>query len=358
MIVFLMASPNASNSTAGYRLRLINGIVNNPSLAGVTVLFLSSSFHSYIRLSRSPRPLLIIHKTVSFGALFAAIICRLKRGRIVFDVCDNPFPSLDMLSGEGLAPAFQLLRYLLFSAMSNIANKITVSSQSLLYSFSAPKAVLLYDIFDEPQSGAGCLGLLSAPKPPYSPYGFPSKYSILWYGSAGASNSFQGIDELLHSSEQVHMCRQKIAKFYVVSNLQKRAESSLADRLDLLPGTLIYKKWTPDFFGELFGVIDCVYLPTLDSFKTFYKTENRVAYSVANGVPVICGSRDSYLAYADRNPGAVFCGSLDKGLAWLDSLSAHDVTLASKRAVALNSMYQAQWASFLDSEMTSLHSNI
>jgi hypothetical protein len=355
MIVFLMASPNASSSTAGYRLRLINGIVNNSCLVGISVFFLSSSFRSYIRLFRSPRPLLIIHKTVSFAGLFAAITCRLKRGHIVFDVCDNPFLSLDMLSGDGPAPAFRLIRYLLFSAMSSIANKITVSSQSLSFSFAAPKTVLLYDIFDQPQSVSASL---PAPKSRNSPYGSPSKYSILWYGSAGSSNSFQGIDELLHSSHQVHLCRHRIDKFYVVSNLQKSAELSLEDRLDLPQGALIYKKWTPDFFLELLGVVDCVYLPTLDSFKTFYKTENRVAYAVANGLPVICGSRDSYLAYAERNPGAVFCGSLDKGLVWLDSLSAHDVALASKRAVVLNRMNQAQWASFLDREMNFLHPSI
>ena len=357
MIVFLMVSPNASSSTAGYRLRLINGIVNNPSLVGVKVRFLSSSFPSCIRLSRFPRPLLIIHKIVSFSALFAAIICRLKGGCIVFDVCDNPFPSLDMLSGDGLAPVLQLIRCLLFSAMSSIANKITVSSQSLLFSFATPKTVLLYDIFDEPQSGSASLGP-PAPKSRYSPHGSPPKYSILWYGSAGSSNSFQGIDELLHSSEQLHVCRHKLDKFYVVSNLQKDAELCLADRLDLPPCTLIYKKWTPDFFRQLFGVIDCVYLPTLDSFKTFYKTENRVAYAVANGLPVICGSRNSYLAYAESNPGAVFCGSLDKGLLWLDSLSTYDLTMASNRAFALNRVYQGQWSSFIDGEMSSLRSSI
>ena len=347
-----MASSKASNSTAGLRLRLINGIVDNTFFLGINVFFLSSSFQSYIRLIRSPRPLLIIHKMVSLAGLFAAVICRLKGGRIVFDVCDNPFPSLDMLSGDGLTPALQLTRYLLFSAMSSIANKITVSSLSLSFSFATPKTVLLYDIFDQPQSAAASL---LAPKSRNSPSGPPAKYSILWYGSAGSSNSFQGIDELLHSSEQVHLNRHRIAKFYVVSNLQKHAELRLADRLDLPPGTLIYNKWTPDFFLELCGLIDCVYLPTLDSFKTFYKSENRVAYAVANGLPVICGSRDSYLAYAERNPSAVFCGSLDRGLAWLDSLSAHDVTLASNRALALNRMYQAQWASFLDSEMNFLN---
>lgn len=343
MKIIILSSPRKTSSTAGFRLRMMNGIISNPLLAHCQISDLPVSFSSCLYILFGSCNLLFLHKVASPFALLALVLCRIRRIPAVFDVCDSLIFSLDSFT-ISISSFFYLLRLISFSIAINLSTYISVSSESLRFSFSSRRPVYLPDIYDVPP--------LTAPMHKHvslalgSKSELPIRHTILWYGSSGSSSSFQGIDELLYHRDELYKCLDRIHNLVIVSNLDLNSRRKISAELISLSASITYLDWSPDFWTEL-PPISCVYLPCLESIKTFYKSENRVAYASACGIPVICGFRQSYRLYSQANPNGIFCGSLMNGLNWLEHLTEHDLNHAREQAILLNSLAIESWASFL-----------
>lgn len=343
MKIFVLSSPRKTSSTAGFRLRMMNGIISNPLLAHCQIFDLPASFSSCLYILFGSCNLLFLHKVASPFALLALVLCRIRRIPAVFDVCDSPIASLDSFAIR-ISSFLNLLRLISFSIASYLATDISVSSESLRFSFSTRRPVYLPDVYDVPQLMGSMhkhasLALGSKSK-------LPIRHTILWFGSSGSSSSFQGIDELLYHRDDLYKCLDRIHNLVIVSNLDLSSRRKISAELASLSASITYLDWSPDFWTDL-PPISCVYLPCFESIKTFYKSDNRAAYASACGIPVICGFRQSYRHYSQINPKGIFCGSLMNGLNWLEHLTVHDLNHSREQSILLNSLALESWASFI-----------
>lgn len=341
----LIVASSLDSRNAGFRLRMLNGILYNVNTFEFEVRKKRLSRSILFYLLTSNYDALVLHKSIRPAALLAAIICRMRRKVFIYDSCDPPYLNLNI-------PTFslQVFKYLWFiisySSLIALSSSVFVPSQSLFLSIRHDSVYLVPDVNDQH------FPLSHQPVKSSVVQTTPSQFRnlvLLWYGSEGSSGSFQGIDELIASFDEVLEVKALISKFIIVSNLssEKHKQITLLFAESSIP--FVYKDWSTLVLSESFLEADFVYLPSIDSIKTFYKSDNRVSLANMHGALVVCGSRQSYLDYIIANQCGARAARLSEGIKYFRCLDQINTAKVSAQAHMLNESRKKIWIQTLKS---------
>lgn len=345
MYKVLILSSSLNSGNAGYRLRMLNGLFYNLNSSQVKTTIKLLSVFGLLHLLTARYDLVILHKSFKPSALLAALICRIRDIHFAYDSCDSPYLNINLpfIPLQFTRQAWSIIAY---SAVISLSSSVFVPTRALGLSINHPNVHVIPDVNDEIDIPFDDLTIHHSTR---AQSGQPTNLTLLWYGSEGSADSFQGVDELISSLDEIRELQHSIAKFIIVSNLSCEKRKKIARLFHELNISLAYHEWDPSLLPSLISEADYVYLPAISSFKTFYKSDNRVSLANMCGAYVICGQRQSYLDYILTGQHGAKISRLRDGIDYFQSPDRLDRLRISKSSRALNDSRKKLWKATIES---------